>query len=160
MSGWRITLALIRPTIAALAAVMPLRSRGIFHPRCVRFAALPMREGAGKTGCLLHPRSRVQFCANKNGTRAYRYRRSIPAFPAQWLYGLLRALRGERLFCLRRPRFITRAWRQHRGARTTRLHRTHQARASRAPDPSTASHPAFVTCARPSHRVRRAERNH
>ena len=29
-------------------------------------------EGAGKTGCLLHPRSRVRFCANKNGTRAYR----------------------------------------------------------------------------------------
>src|SRR6185295_3693106 len=27
---------------------------------------------------------------------------SIPAFPAQWLYGLLRALPGERLFCLRR----------------------------------------------------------
>jgi hypothetical protein len=37
-------------------------------------------------------------------TRAYRYRRSIPAFPAQWLYGLLRALPGERLFCLRHPR--------------------------------------------------------
>jgi len=28
----------------------------------------------------------------------------IPAFPAQWLYGLLRALPGERLFCLRRRR--------------------------------------------------------
>ncbi len=27
---------------------------------------------------------------------------STPAFPAQWLYGLLRALPGERLFCLRR----------------------------------------------------------
>ena len=39
----------------------------------------------------------------KTRTRAYRYRRSIPAFPAQWLYGLLRALSGERLFCLRRP---------------------------------------------------------
>src|SRR6476660_8345443 len=31
---------------------------------------------------------------------------SIPAFPAQWLYGLLRALPGERLFCLRRPREV------------------------------------------------------
>src|SRR5215203_827893 len=29
---------------------------------------------------------------------------NTPAFPAQWLYGLLRALPGERLFCLRRPR--------------------------------------------------------
>ena len=35
-------------------------------------------EGAGKTGCALHPRSRVQNCAKKR-TRAYRYSRSIPA---------------------------------------------------------------------------------
>jgi len=28
----------------------------------------------------------------------------MPAFPAQWLYGLLRALPGERLFCLRYPK--------------------------------------------------------
>jgi hypothetical protein len=31
---------------------------------------------------------------------------NTPAFPAQWLYGLLRALPGERLFCLRRPREV------------------------------------------------------
>ena len=31
-------------------------------------------------------------------TRAYRFSRNIPAFPAQWLYGLLRALPGERAF--------------------------------------------------------------
>ena len=28
-------------------------------------------------------------------TRAYRYRRNTPAFPAQWLYGLCRALPGD-----------------------------------------------------------------
>jgi hypothetical protein len=28
-------------------------------------------------------------------TRAYRFSGSIPAFPAQWFYGLLRALPGE-----------------------------------------------------------------
>src|SRR2546421_4196489 len=28
----------------------------------------------------------------------YRYSRDIPAFPTQWLYGLLRALPGERRF--------------------------------------------------------------
>ena len=28
-------------------------------------------------------------------------------FPAQWLYGLLRALPGERLFCLRRPETLS-----------------------------------------------------
>ena len=38
---------------------------------CLKLLALKS-EGAGKTGCLLHPRSRVRFCANKNGTRAYR----------------------------------------------------------------------------------------
>src|SRR5436305_10173426 len=31
-------------------------------------------------------------------TRAYRFSRNSPAFPAQWLYGLLRALPGERAF--------------------------------------------------------------
>src|SRR4051812_2699416 len=60
-------------------------------------------EGAGKTGCLLHPRSRVRFAQTKLHT-SIQGSGSIPAFPAQWLYGLLRALPGERLFCLRRPR--------------------------------------------------------
>jgi hypothetical protein len=45
---------------------------------------------------------RLRF--GKRCTRAYRYSGSIPAFPAQWLYSLLRALPGERLFCLRYPR--------------------------------------------------------
>src|SRR2546429_2564759 len=31
-------------------------------------------------------------------TRAYRFSRNSPAFPTQWLYGLLRALPGERAF--------------------------------------------------------------
>jgi hypothetical protein len=46
------------------------------------------------------------ICAQQNGTRAYRAAGNTPAFPAQWLYGLLRALPGERLFCLRRPREV------------------------------------------------------
>ena len=37
-------------------------------------------------------------------TRAYRFSGSIPAFPAQWLYGLLRALPGERASCHRHRR--------------------------------------------------------
>jgi hypothetical protein len=49
-------------------------------------------------------RDLVCNCAQKTRTRAYRYRRNTPAFPAQWLYGLLRALPGERLFCHRRLR--------------------------------------------------------
>src|SRR5882672_5182308 len=58
-------------------------------------------KGAGKTGCALHPRSRVPNAQTKR-TRAYRFSGSIPAFPAQWFCGLLRALPGERLFCHRR----------------------------------------------------------
>ena len=65
-------------------------------------------EGAGKTGCLLHPRSRVRFAQTKLHT-SIQGSWSIPAFPAQWLYGLLRALPGERLFCLRRLRFLSHA---------------------------------------------------
>jgi hypothetical protein len=47
----------------------------------------------------------VRFCANKNMHTSIQGSASIPAFPAQWLYGLFRALPGERLFCLRRLRF-------------------------------------------------------
>jgi hypothetical protein len=54
-------------------------------------------EGAGKTGCALHPRSRVQNGQQKR-TRAYRFSGGNPAFPAQWFYGLYRALPGDRAF--------------------------------------------------------------
>jgi hypothetical protein len=46
-----------------------------FHPQEV--------EGAGKAGCALHPRSRVQMHIGKR-TRAYRFSGGNPAFPAQW----------------------------------------------------------------------------
>jgi hypothetical protein len=69
---------------------------------CIFFALLEI-EGAGKTGCLLHPRSRVRFALTKVHT-SIQGSGNTPAFPAQWLYGLLRALPGERLFCLRHPR--------------------------------------------------------
>src|SRR4051812_3304540 len=64
-------------------------------------------EGAGKTGCLLHPRSRVRFAQTKLHT-SIQGSWSIPASPAQWLYGLLRALPGERLSCLRYQRDTSR----------------------------------------------------
>jgi hypothetical protein len=79
------------------------RSRGALRPRFASSFALFEIEGAGKTGCLLHPRSRVRFAQTKVHT-SIQGSGSIPAFPAQWLYGLLRALPGERLFCLRRQR--------------------------------------------------------
>ncbi len=62
--------------------------------RGMQSISAPKVEGAGKTGCALHPRSRAQKCMQKR-TRAYRFSGSIPAFPAQWFYGLLRALPGD-----------------------------------------------------------------
>src|SRR6201747_705565 len=63
-------------------------------PEFFKFIGPSKEEGAGKTGCALHPRSRVQNCAKKR-TRAYRFSGNTPAFPAQWLYGLCRALPGD-----------------------------------------------------------------
>src|SRR3989442_7437571 len=82
---------------------MRLRSRGALRPRFAFSFALFETEGAGKTGCLLHPRSRVRFALTKMHT-SIQGSGNTPAFPAQWLYGLLRALPGERLSCHRRPR--------------------------------------------------------
>src|ERR1700736_973059 len=45
----------------------------------------------------LRARSRVQQCTKKR-TRAYRFSGGNPAFPAQWFYGLFRALPGDRAF--------------------------------------------------------------
>src|SRR5712691_4745930 len=52
-------------------------------------------EGAGKAGCTLHPRSRVQTCTKKR-TRAYRFSGGNPAFPAQWFtaYNALSPVNG------------------------------------------------------------------
>jgi hypothetical protein len=43
---------------------------------------------------------------SKKRTRAYRFSGGNPAFPAQWFYGLLRALPGDRAFWHRRPRKV------------------------------------------------------
>jgi hypothetical protein len=91
--GFRSALPILRIRLRDLAALI---ARGL-HLRL----SLQNLEGAGKTGCLLHPRSRVRFAQTKGHT-SIQGSWSIPAFPAQWLYDLLRALPGERLFCLRR----------------------------------------------------------
>src|SRR5215216_7364553 len=56
----------------------------------------PLRiEGAGNAGCALHPRSRVPRIAHLVHT-SIQGSGNTPTSPAQWLYGLLRALPGER----------------------------------------------------------------
>ena len=78
------------------------RSRDALRPRFAVVLAPSKKEGAGNAGCALHPRSRVQWWIGMAHT-SIQVQRRHPTFPAQWLYGLLRALPGERLFCLRRP---------------------------------------------------------
>jgi hypothetical protein len=98
--GFRFALPILRLNTTS-------RSRGASRPRFSFRMPSSKSEGAGKTGCLLHPRSRVRFAQTKLHT-SIQGSWSIPAFPAQWLYGLLRALPGERLFCLRRRRDTSR----------------------------------------------------
>src|SRR5256885_1450481 len=76
---------------------MRFRSRGMFCPRFSNSFAPLKREGAGNAGCALHPRSRVPKCVKKAHT-SIQGSGNTPTSPAQWLYGLLRALPGERAF--------------------------------------------------------------
>ena len=72
------------------------RSRGTTCPR-LAFRCPSKKEGAGNAGCTLHPRSRVQRVERKLHT-SIQGSGGNPTFPAQWLYGLLRALLGDRAF--------------------------------------------------------------
>ena len=66
--------------------------------RVMQIRCLPLkREGAGNAGCALHPRSRVPKIAHLAHT-SIQGSGNTPTSPAQWLYGLLRALPGERAF--------------------------------------------------------------
>jgi hypothetical protein len=49
-----------------LAGHTPPRSRDMLRPRFAKFIRPKKREGAGKTGCALHPRSHVQMHTAKN----------------------------------------------------------------------------------------------
>ena len=73
---------------------MRIRDLAAGPARALPDDALLKTEGAGKTGCALHPRSRVHVHEEMR-TRAYRSSGEHPAFPAQWLYGLWRALPGD-----------------------------------------------------------------
>ena len=77
------------------------RSRDMFCPRFA-FRLPPRKQRAqGRPGARC-TRGLACNCAQRTRTRAYRFSGNTPAFPAQWLYGLLRALPGERLSCHRR----------------------------------------------------------
>src|SRR5207253_4171883 len=61
------------------------------------YVLTPEVEGAGNAGCALHPRSRVPKSAKMAHT-SIQGSGNTPTSPAQWLYGLYRALPGERPF--------------------------------------------------------------
>jgi hypothetical protein len=73
----------------------PSHSRGAMRPRFAgKFLTLE-KEGAGKAGCALHPRSRVQKCMQN----AHEHTGSAEAFrpsPRNGFNGFLRALPGDR----------------------------------------------------------------
>ena len=101
------------------------RSRGMVSPEVFQLRWPSSNQRAqGKPGADCTRGLVCQTHSNRR-TRAYRFSRNSPAFPTQWLYGLLRALPGERAFLPPSPAgHFPPTWRQHRSARTTRLRRT------------------------------------
>ena len=72
-----------------------LRSRDADRVRALlNFLSLERKREQGMPGARC-TRGLVCNSAHRKRTRAYRYRRNTPAFPAQWLYGLCRALPGD-----------------------------------------------------------------
>src|SRR5581483_4011139 len=63
-----------------------------FRVRALQNGIPPKAEGAGNAGCTPHPLPCVQN--KKTHAGQHRYAEITPALPAQWLYGLLRALPG------------------------------------------------------------------
>ena len=140
--------------------------------RCVRVFAKtvrPKKEGAGNAGCPMHPQPRVRSLSEAHERSHHRYTGVNPAFPAQWFYGLFRALPGEtNSSCHRHPRIkVLSKARSGRlasanltpatGARTTRLCRPLKRRSSRtlADRSRGSSRPAIamarLTLSRPPH---------
>ena len=83
-------------------------------------------EGAGKTGCTPHPRSRVQ-CAQRSAHTSIQVWLRHPGLPCAMVLRLIRARPGETLLgCHHHPRLaldLSRTCHLHRGGRPTRLHR-------------------------------------
>src|SRR5882724_8817525 len=103
----------------------------------------------------MHPQPRVQMKKAHEHSH-HGHTGNHPAFPAQWFYGLLRALPGDRACCHRHLALLLARLDASFGASephdfAVRISIIRPAR-FRAPDAaaSTASRSAFVTCARPS----------
>jgi hypothetical protein len=82
------------------------RSRGAMRPSLAS-AGRPLKgqEGAGKAGCALHPRSRVQLLLGKRHT-SIQVQRRHPAFPARWVTAYPALSRVTGLSCHPHPRKV------------------------------------------------------
>ena len=72
-------------------------SRHVLPEACGSFRPLEKKRAQGKPGARCTRGLVCKLCKEMR-TRAYRSSGGIPAFPARWLDGLLRALPGERAF--------------------------------------------------------------
>ena len=150
--------ALTHPTILRSCLDTPPRSRGAMRPRFASNAALEKREGAGKTGCALHPRSRVQRVKESAHEPTGSAEASRPSL-RNGLRLMPRSPRRSGFACHRRRREVL----LPAGMMPTLRRQDHTfspsaitwGLVSRSFIASTASHRAFVTIAiRPSHRVK------
>ena len=93
----------IRAPASVRNANMRPPSRGAKTPGLCKSLVPPGREGAGNAGRPMRP---IAACAMvvRSAHALVRSHRNHPAFPAQWFYGLYRALPGDRLSCHRRLR--------------------------------------------------------
>jgi hypothetical protein len=125
-------------------------SRGARRPSFASMAALDNNKRAqGRPGARC-TRGLVCKVEQKKRTRAYRFSGGNPAFPAQWFYGLFRALPGDRAFLPPSPAgsFASRELDASVGAPgphgfTVRNNSTRHSPSSRPPHPA----PTFVTMA-------------
>src|ERR1700710_1075805 len=79
------------------------RSRGTMRPKFSISFALFNKEGAGKTGCALHPRSRRHVAQGKCAHEHTGSADNTPASPTQWLYGLYEIVLVTLLFVTPSP---------------------------------------------------------
>src|SRR5258705_5510045 len=123
----------LRDLAAAFARGLPKTSR------------LLRSEGAGNAGRSMHPQPRMQ---NKTSIRVshHGHTGNHPAFPAQWFYGLLRALPGDQACLTPSPALPIADLTPASGRQNdTTWPYASRPRSSRALPTSIASRPAFVT---------------
>jgi hypothetical protein len=79
-------------------------------PEFCRTVVPPGKRGRREDRVRAAPAVSCACAFKEKRTRAYRFSGNTPAFPARWLYGLYRALLGDRACCHRRSREALASW--------------------------------------------------